>query len=51
MDQQTELTPVLRIATGIEFIQRGINDMDSAGVAAQALSRDRSVPRAVAVRI
>ena len=38
MDQQTELTPVLRITTGIELIQRGINDMDRAGVAAQALS-------------
>ena len=38
MDQQTELTPALRITTGIEFIQRGINDMDRAGVAAQALS-------------
>ena len=38
MGQQTELTPVLRITTGIEMIQRGINDMDRAGVAAQALS-------------
>ena len=38
MDQQTELTPVLRITAGIEMIQRGINDMDRAGVAAQALS-------------
>ena len=28
MNQQTELTPVLRITTGIEMIQRGINDME-----------------------